>query len=126
MGVKVLTDADLEKIGKYVKSHIGIWLNEEMSTSGSDALHTVEKLMRIEEAVTIQNSYLEKLLHQVDKRFESLMNSMDKRFESMQHNMDKRFEDMQHYMDKRFSQLQWIMGLGFTILAALMGIFNFF
>ncbi len=25
MGVKMLTDADLEKIGKYVKSHIGIW-----------------------------------------------------------------------------------------------------
>lgn len=122
MGVKVLSEEDLEKIGMYVKRHIGDWLEEEKIPSAGNVLNISERLIHIEEGIKTQGILLEKLMHQIDKRFEQV----DKRFESIQHNMDKRFEDMQHYMDKRFSQLQWTMGLGFTVLAALMGIFNFF
>ncbi len=111
MGVSVLTDKELEKIGMYVKRHIGAWLEEERIFPSVAGVNLSERMVRLEEAIKNQGDLLGKLLHQMDKRFEQ---------------MDKRFEDMQHYMDKRFSQLQWTTGLGFTILAALMGIFNFF
>ena len=118
MGALMLTEEDLEKIGRYVKKNIGSWIEEDPGLPSAAAIHLSEKMVRLEEAIKNQGDLMEKMIHQLDKRFEQV----DKRFEQV----DKRFEDMQHYMDKRFNQLQWSMGLGFTIIAGLMGIFNFF
>ncbi len=125
MGAIVLTDEDLEKIGLYVKRHIGTWLEEENLSVSVGMITISERLIHIEEGLKAQGVLLEKLMNQIDKRFEQV----DRRFEQVEkrfEQVDKRFQDTQHTMDTRFSQLQWVMGLGFTILAALMGIFNFF
>ena len=122
MGEPVLTDEEIGKIGLYVKDHISQWMEEGRIIPFSRDTMLTERIVRVEEGIKHQGDLLEKILHQMDKRFEQI----DKRLEQMQINMDKRFDLMQASMDKRFSSLQWTMGLGFTILAALMGIFNFY
>ena len=118
MGVPVMKEEELERIGLYVKNHIGAWLEEGNIIPFSRDIMLSERIVRVEEAIKYQGELIEKILHQNDKRFEQV----DKRFEQV----DKRFEELRGDMNKRFSQLQWTMGLGFTILAVLMGVFNFY
>ena len=136
MGVPVMTEEEIERIGLYVKKHIGAWLEEGTIIPFSKDLLFSERIVRVEEGIRHQGELMEKMLNQMDKRFEQV----EKRFEQMQENMDKRFtqvdkrfeeirQDMNsrfEQVDKRFSHLQWTMSLGFTLLAALMGIFNFY
>ena len=107
----MLTEEEIEKIGVYVKAHIGTWVDEGNIIPFSRVTMLSERIVRVEEGIKHQGELLEKMLEQ-----------MDKRFEQMQKNMNTSFEQV----DKRFSQLQWTMGLGFTLLAVLMGIFNFY
>jgi len=111
MGVPVMKEEELERIGLYVKNHIGAWLEEGNIIPFSRDIMLSERIVRVEEAIKYQGELIEKILNQNDKRFEQV---------------DKRFEELRGDMNKRFSQLQWTMGLGFTILAVLMGVFNFY
>ena len=139
MGVPVMTEEEIERIGLYVKKHIGAWLEEGTIIPFSKDLLFSERIVRVEEGIRHQGELMEKILHQMDKRFEQIdkrFEQVDKRFEQVDkrfEQVDKRFEEIRldmnsrfEQVDKRFSHLQWTMGLGFTILAALMGIFNFY
>ncbi len=136
MGVPVLSEEEVEKIGLFLKDRISGWIEEGNILSFPKDVYLAERIVRVEEGIKHQGDLMEKLMYQMDKRFEQV----DKRLEQMQIEMDKRFEQvdkrfeaMQHQtdirfdsVDKRFTQLQWTMGLGFTLMAALMGIFNFY
>ena len=125
MGVAVMTEEEIERIGLYVKNHIGAWLEEGRIIPFSKDILLSERIVRVEEGIKHQGDLMEKMLEQMDKRFEQV----DKRFEELRQDMNSRFEQMDkrfEQIDKRFSHLQWTMGLGFTLLAALMGIFNFY
>ena len=125
MGATVMTEEEIERVGLYVKNHIGVWIEQGNILPFSKDIMFTERIVRVEEGIKHQGELMEKMLHQMDARFEQVdkrFEQVDKRFEQMQANMDRRFE----HVEKRFSQLQWTMGLGFTILAALMGIFNFY
>ena len=67
-------------------------------------LNLIERIVRIEDELKNQRELIEKVLHQMDKRFELLQREMDKRFE---------------HVDKRFNLLTWVMGIGFTIITSL-------
>jgi len=89
-------------------------------------LNLIERVIRIEEELRNQRELIEKLLHQMDKRFDQIQREMDKRFDQIQREMDKRFELLQKQMDdnykhvdKRFNLLTWVMGIGFTIMISL-------
>ena len=62
-----------------------------------------ERILNVELELKNQRDLIEKILHQIDKRFEQV----DKRFEELREDMNKRFEQV----DKRFSQLFWFIGL---------------
>ncbi len=71
-------------------------------------INLIERLVKIEEEQKGQKSILEKLLHQMDKRFEQV----DKRFDIMHQEMesrfeqvDKRFDIMHQEMESRFEQV---------------------
>ena len=133
-------ERELEKIGKYVQSHLAEWSGGNIiAYRGTYDTEYLERLIKLEESQksTIELmrqgfEQMEKRFEQVEKRFEQVekrfeqvekrFEQVEKRFELMERQMDKRFDQV----DKRFSQLQWTMGLGFTIMAALMGVFNFF
>lgn len=117
--VMELGERELEKIGKYVQSHLEEW------NKGSNVLEfrtqrevdLLERMVRVEEGLKNIAEQMQKGFEYMEKRFEQV----DKRFEQV----DKHFEDMQHYMDRRFSQLQWMIGIGFTAITVFMGLLNF-
>ena len=136
MGVALMTEEEIARIGLYVKNHLGVWMEEGKVLPFPNDLMFTERIVRVEEGIKHQGELIEKMLEymekrfeQVDKRLEQIQADMDRRFEQvdkrfveLREDMNKRFEQV----DRRFSHLQWTMGLGFTILAALMGIFNFY
>ncbi len=138
--VMELGEKELEKIGKYVQSHLGEWAKDTniLEFKTRREIDLLERMVRVEEglkniAEQMQKGfeYMEKRFEQVEKRFEQIdkrFEQVDKRFEQIDkrfEQVDKRFEDMQHYMDRRFSQLQWMIGIGFTAITVLMGLINF-
>ena len=106
-----LGEKELEKIGKYVKSHLPEWMGE---VRRDRELDLVERVVRVEEELKNLRGVMEVRFNAVQTEFKGVY----QRFEDV----NKRFEDM----DKRFTHLQWTMGLGFSVLAALMAVFNFF
>ena len=66
-----------------------------------------ERILNVELELKYQRDLIEKVLHQMDKRFEELREDMNRRFEQV----DKRFEELREDMNKRFSQLFWFIGL---------------
>ena len=109
MGEAIMREEELEIIGTYVRKHIGDWMKDTSIFSLPAAEvqepnlidRTVgEKIVRLEEAIKHQGDLLEKILHQMDRRFEQV----DKRFEQVDKRLeqvDKRFEQV----DKRFEQV---------------------
>ena len=134
--VMELGDRELEKIGKYVQSHLEEWSRGKVVEFRTEReVELLERMVRVEEGLKTQSELMRQGFEQMEKRFEQIdkrFEQVDKRFESFQYTSDKRFEQvdkrfelLQHHMDKRFSQLQWTMGTGFTLLAALLGVFHF-
>ena len=110
------------------KSGAGGFHNEESqraSVSSFSDREIFERILNVELELKYQRDLIEKVLHQMDKRFEELREDMnrrfeqvDKRFEELREDMnrrfeqvDKRFEELREDMNKRFSQLFWFIGL---------------
>ena len=98
-----LAQEDLERLGDYVKAHIGDWLAEQ--SLGKPAvvyeIELRERMVRVEEELRHQRELMREGFAQMDKRFEAMQKTMDQRFETMQKTMDQRFEQV----DKRFEQV---------------------
>ena len=134
-----LGERELDKIGRYVQSHLEEWnRNTFLNFQNTREFELMERTTRVEEGLKAsidqmrlgfdmmdkRFEQIDKRFEQVDKRFEQVdkrFEQVDKRFEDMQYNMDKRFEQV----DKRLDQQKWVIGLGFTLVAALMSVFNF-
>ncbi len=94
MSTMTLAQKDLEIVTKHIQKVFPI-LREPSSSDATTPSHDNHLL-----ELRYQREILEKIMHQMDKRFEQ----MDKRFEQM----DKRFEQMDkrfEQMDKRFEQM---------------------
>jgi hypothetical protein len=116
----VLGEAELKRIGEYVKGNLKEWLQEVEPARAPDPVTNTqlleriarnddrfvalqERTIRIEEELKSQRELMEVRFDAVDRRFEAV----DARFEAMQSTSDKRFESM----DKRFNLLTWLMGV---------------
>ena len=98
-----LAQEDFERLGDYVKSHIGDWLAEQ-SLGKPVVVYEIElreRMVRVEEELRHQRELMREGFAQMDKRFEAMQKSMDQRFEQV----DKRFEAMHKSMDQRFEQV---------------------
>ena len=110
------------------KSGAGGFHNEESqraSVSSFSDREIFERILNVELELKYQRDLIEKVLHQMDKRFEELREDMnrrfeqvDKRFEELREDMNRRFEqvdkrseELREDMNKRFSQLFWFIGL---------------
>ena len=98
MGVPVMTEDEIERIGLYVKNHLGVWLEEGNIIPFSRDIMLSERIVRVEEAIKYQGELIEKILHQNDKRFEQV---------------DKRFERI-------YSFMKWQTGLGIVFLSSIL------
>ena len=121
MGEAAMKESELEAVGVYVKKHIAEWIKESNiipfsagRISPEYEISLSERIIRVEEGLKHQGELLEKLIHQIDKRFEHSVKrfkSMNKRFESMSKRfdqIDKRFEQVEkrfEQIDKRFEQV---------------------
>ena len=80
---------------------------EAQRSPSSSEREVLERILNVELELKYQRDLIEKVLHQMDKRFEELREDMNRRFEQV----DKRFEELREDMNKRFSQLFWFIGL---------------
>lgn len=147
-----MKEEQLEAIGSYVKKHIAQWIKESniipfpADTAG---ILLAERMVRVEEALKHQGDLIEKILHQMDKRFEQVdkrFEQVDKRFEELRADMiirfeqvDKRFDEMRvdmimrfeqvdkrfEDMNKRFSQMFIYLTTIFAVIGALVSVFGF-
>jgi hypothetical protein len=95
----VLGDAELRRIGDYVKGNLKEWLAEVEPSRAPDPVtntQLLERIVRHDERFTF-----------IEQRFELQDKLIADRFQAV----DRRFEDMQTSMDKRFSLLTWMMGV---------------
>ena len=119
MSETAITEAQLEKIGEYVRGQFPQWLREngaaplpDQSTDHPNDLviqapiPLVERIVRVEEALKHQTDFLKTMLKQMDTRFEENRQYSDKRFEELRQYSDKRFEELRQYSDKRFEELK--------------------
>lgn len=113
-----LDDADLRRIGDYVKGHTYGWL-AEVAPNVLAVPQILERIERIEQQLVVQQHELKGQRELMEARFNAVdvrFDDVNKRFEDM----NKRFEDM----NKRFSGMLWMVG-GFAFLGILMTIYNF-
>ena len=121
-----LDDADLRRIGDYVKGQMYGWL-AEVAPNVLAVPQTLERIERIEQHLVVQQHELKAQRELMEARF----NAVDVRFEDMNKRFDdvnRRFEDMNERfvdMNKRFSGMQWMVGGGFALLGILMTVYNF-
>ena len=120
-----LDDADLRRIGDYVKGHMYGWL-AEVAPNVLAVPQILERIERIEHQLVAQQLELKAQRELMEARF----NAVDVRFEDMNkrfEDMNRRFEDMNERfvdMNKRFSGMLWMAG-GFALLGILMTVYNF-
>ena len=95
-----LGERDLDRIGDYVRGHLGTWLGEvaPLTVSGPQLL---ERAVRIEAELKSQRELMLTKLEASDRRFEDLTKHFDQRFEDM----GTRFEEMTRQSDKRFEEM---------------------
>ncbi len=144
-----LGEAELLRIGEYVKGNLKDWVQEVGSVS-----HTMlmERVVRVEEELKAQRELMQVRFDATDRRFESLQTLIDQRFaavdqrfvavnqrfESLHTTMDQRFvavnqrfasvdqrfEDLLGFLDRRFTAVDKrfaVLQWGIGILAALVG-----
>ena len=101
---------------------------EDSSPSLSDR-EIFERRLNVELELKHQRDLIEKLLHQMDKRFgqmdkrfeeqredinrrfEEQREDINRRFEEQREDINRRFEEQRKNTDKRFTQLFWFIGL---------------
>ena len=64
MNTEVLSSRQLERIGSYVKEH------QARPDESARSFDCMGRIIRLEEAVVRQGDLIEKLIHQIDRRFE--------------------------------------------------------
>ena len=102
-----LGEAELLRIGDYVKGNLRAWLQEVAPTVFTpDPISHSELLERI--------ARLDERFEHMDARFERMdlrFLAMDKRFDDLIHHMDKRFEGL----GKRIGTVQWMVLVGLAV-----------
>ena len=88
-----LGERDLERIGDYVRGHLGTWLGEVAPLTVS-VPQLLERAVRIEAELKSQRELMLTKFEASDRRFEDLTKRLDQRFEDMTRRSDKRFEGM--------------------------------
>ena len=86
MNTEVLSSRQLERIGSYVKEHLPQWMNEARPDESVRSFDCMGRIIRLEEAVVRQGDLIEKLIHQIDRRFdqgERRIDRIDKRISLM-------------------------------------------
>jgi len=133
-----LGEAELLRIGDYVRGNLRAWLQEVAPTvfTPDPISHgqLLERIARLDERFEHVDERFERMDDRfvaMDKRFDDLIHQMDKRFEAV----DKRFaEQMQttragfEHLDKQVGTVRWtvIVGLAAAAVAAslLVGFFG--
>ena len=64
MNTEVLSSRQLKRIGSYVKEH------QARPDESARSFDCMGRIIRLEEAVVRQGDLIEKLIHQIDRRFE--------------------------------------------------------
>ena len=74
MGESCMKAEELKVIGAYVKSHLPEWIRETRNDTddSSEKFSLLERIVRVEEGLKYQGDLLEKLIHQLDKRFSQM------------------------------------------------------
>ena len=117
MNKEILSDAQLEHLGTYIRGQLPGWLKEDSILPPADQSGPLlERMVKMEEALKHQTELLEKMLNDmnrrfvdVNKHFEEIIQHTDKRFEDMNkrfEDMNKRFEENRQYSDKRFTAIR--------------------
>lgn len=135
-----LGDAELRRIGGYVKENLREWLREvapvalsppaPVSPAPDPVTNTqlLERVVRVEEELKAQRELFLVRFEAVDRRFEASDQrfiDMNTRFEDMNtrfEDMNTRLEDMRDYLNRRFNALTWMIGLLITVVVAALGI----
>ena len=123
--VMMLSDSDLQYIGRYVRAELPGWLNELGPWAVGSQL--MERMVRVEEELKSQREILLTHVETSDRRFEDVnrrFEDFNERFEDV----NKRFEDVNKRFDdnnKRHTTTQWAVGIGFVVLTALVTVYQF-
>ncbi len=107
--VMQLGDAELARIGGYVKNNLRQWLSEVAPTAVTPPPAAPDP---------IPNAQLLERMVRVEEELKSQRELFSARFEAN----DRRFEDMKDYLNKRFNALTWMIGLLTTVVVAVLGI----
>ncbi|MEE8440097.1 MAG: hypothetical protein V3S41_00125 [Spirochaetia bacterium] len=111
-----LGEAELLRIGDYVKGNLKAWLQEVAPTVFTpdpvSNTQLLERLVRLEERF----EHVDERFERVDDRFVT----MDKRFDDLIHYMDRRFEATLatlQQIGKRIGTVQWMVLAGLAAIA---------
>jgi hypothetical protein len=104
-----LGEAELLRIGDYVKGNLKSWLQEVappvFMPDPVTNTQLLERIVRLEERFErVDDRFLD-----MDRRFDAV----DRRFEAA----DNRFDELIHHMDKRLGMVQWLVIAGLAAAA---------
>ncbi len=128
-----LDETELEKIGEYVKEHLGQWISSQSmeSTFNIYEIEMRDRMVRVEEGLKTQQELMRQGFEQMEKRLEQMQHNMDKRFEQVDRRLeqvDKRFEQVDRRLESfegRFNRITAIITVGFAAIAVLMSVYQF-
>jgi Flp pilus assembly protein TadB len=102
----------LEQIGKYVKDHLGEWIEDVRPDPVREReVAVLERIVRVEEELKSQRELMLQGFDQMEKRFEQV----DKRLEAH----DKRFDELTAAL-RRF--IYWSFGTTVTIAGVIIAV----
>ena len=112
-----LGEAELLRIGDYVKGNLKSWLQEVapaiFTPDPINHSHLLERLARLDERSEHVDKRFDDLIHHMDRRFEDLIAHSDKRFDDLIHSTDKKFDGL----GKRIGTVQWMVLAGLAAIA---------
>ena len=114
-----LAQKDLEIVTKHIQKVFPI-LREPSSSDATTPSHDNHLL-----ELRYQREILEKIMHQMDKRFEQMdkrFEQMDKRFTEAREDANRRFAESREETNRQIKYLQWMIGIGFGAVTTIMPI----
>ena len=128
----VLSDGDLQYIGRYVRAELPGWLKE----LGPRALGSqlMERRVRVEEELKARRELLPTHVRTSDRHFGDVNRHFDdvnRRFDDVNRRFDdvnRRFDDVNRRFDdnsRRHTATQWFVGVGFIVLTTLVTLYQF-
>lgn len=101
-------EAELLRIGDYVKGNLRSWLEEtgfrQPAPDPVSNTYLLERVVRVEDELKAQRELMAVRFDAMDRRFEDVLGRMDDRFAAVDNRfqaVDKRFEDILGRMDER-------------------------